>query len=67
MKHKSEVGSLFKNFYKMIQTQYSCSIKVVHSDNGGEFVNHTLTNFFTKKDILHETTCPQTPKHNGVA
>ncbi|KAI5317468.1 hypothetical protein L3X38_037175 [Prunus dulcis] len=41
-------------------------IKVFRSDNGGEFVNSTLSHFFHTKDVLPETTCPQTPQQNGV-
>ena len=50
----------------MIQTQYSYSIKGFRSDNGDEFINSAMSQFFVKKWVLHETTCPQTPKQNGV-
>ena len=51
----------------MIQTQYSKKIKILHSDNGGEFVNHQSHEYFKKHGLIHETTCPQTPQQNGVA
>ena len=51
----------------MVQTQFSTKIRILHSDNGGEYVNNDFTHYLTNHGILHETTCPQTPQHNGVA
>ena len=51
----------------MIGNQFSLPIKVLKSDNGGEYLNFELSQFFAEHDILHETTCPQTPQQNGVA
>ena len=36
MKEKSDVFSIFKNFHKMICTQFSTVVKIVRSDRGGE-------------------------------
>lgn len=41
VKHKSDVGSIFRIFYQMIRTQFSLPIKVLCSNNGGE-----LSQFF---------------------
>nr|XP_043639067.1 uncharacterized protein LOC122610138 [Erigeron canadensis] len=43
------------------------SIKIVRSDNGGEYVNSQMKQFFQLKGIIHQTTCPHTPQQNGVA
>ncbi|CAL8115437.1 unnamed protein product [Prunus armeniaca] len=51
----------------MVQTQYSSVIKVLRSDNGGEYINFELSEFLRGQGILHETTCPHTPQQNGVA
>ena len=51
----------------MIGNQFSLPIKVLRSDNGGEYLNFELSQFFAEYDILHEATCPQTPQQNGVA
>ncbi|CAN6573029.1 unnamed protein product [Malus baccata var. baccata] len=48
-------------------TQYSSVIKVLHSDNGGEYIGSDLSGFLWDQGILHETTCPHTPQQNGVA
>ncbi|CAL2271870.1 unnamed protein product [Prunus armeniaca] len=39
----------------------------MHSENGGEFVNHDFQTYFQQHGIIHETTCPQTPQQNDVA
>nr|XP_028948916.1 uncharacterized protein LOC114821153 [Malus domestica] len=52
---------------KMVATQYSSVIKVLRTDNGGEYVNSELSTFFRDQGILHETTCSYTPQQNGVA
>ncbi|KAM2350107.1 hypothetical protein ACFX1X_013543 [Malus domestica] len=51
----------------MVATQYSSVIKVLHSDNGGEYVNSKLSSFFRDQGILHETTFPYTSQQNGMA
>jgi len=51
----------------MIVTQFSTHIKVIRSDNGGEYFKNELIEFINSKDILHQTTCPYSPQQNGVA
>jgi transposase InsO family protein len=67
LKHKSDVCSVFQVFHKMITTQFNTPIKIVRSDNGGEYHNSILTNFMKSVGILHQTSCPNTPQQNGVA
>eukprot|EP00270_Netrium_digitus_P007072 TRINITY_DN2049_c0_g2_i1.p1 TRINITY_DN2049_c0_g2~~TRINITY_DN2049_c0_g2_i1.p1 ORF type:complete len:267 (+),score=59.13 TRINITY_DN2049_c0_g2_i1:192-992(+) len=43
-------------------TAFPCRHMTFRSDNGGEFMNRELTNFFTQEGILHERTIPHTPK-----
>ena len=37
MKTKDEVNLLFQKFHKMIETQYNAKVRVLRSDNGGEY------------------------------
>ena len=67
MRHKSEVCEIFPIFWHMVNTQFSLPVKTIRSDNGGEYLNSELLQFFHTKGILHETTCPHTPQQNGVA
>ena len=38
LKHKSEVFGLFKVFKALVENQYGRKLKVLRSDNGGEYV-----------------------------
>jgi transposase InsO family protein len=67
LKTKSEVSRVFKSFFNMVQNQFNQNINFLRSDNGGEFVNYTLREFFHSKGIIHETSCVGTPQQNGVA
>ena len=67
LKHKGEVGKKFQQFYHMVENKYSLPLKVLRSDNGGEYLSTELSQFFQAHGILHETSCPQTPQQNGVA
>ena len=51
----------------MIHTQFDKKIQVLRSDNGGEFVNKSMQEFFRKNSLIHQTSCPNTPQQNGVA
>ncbi|BBH02385.1 hypothetical protein Prudu_012927 [Prunus dulcis] len=67
MKHKHDVASILPVFCAMVSTQFHASVKVFRTDNGGEYVNHTLTQFFRDQGIIHQTTTPFTPQQNGVS
>jgi hypothetical protein len=67
LKDKSDVFSVFQMFHKMIQTQFNTSIKIVRSDNGGEYMSGDLRTYFREHGIIHQTTCVDTPQQNGVA
>ncbi|KAI3768520.1 hypothetical protein L2E82_19267 [Cichorium intybus] len=67
LKNKSEVLDKFIMFHTMIQTQFQKNIQIFRSDNGGEFVNTSMKQFFQSKGIIHQTSCPHTPEQNGVA
>ena len=66
MRHKSDVRNIFLIFYRMVCTQFSLPVKIIRSDNCGEYLNSELLSFFQNNGILHETTCPRTPQQNGV-
>ncbi|KAL4030378.1 hypothetical protein IC575_008614 [Cucumis melo] len=64
---KSEVSSIFQNFYHTIETQFHTKIAILRSDNGREFQNHNLSEFLASKGIVHQTSCAYIPQQNGVA
>ena len=67
MKTKDEVNLLFQKFYKMIETQYNAKVRVLHSNNGGEYQSSDLQKYLEGHGIIHQTTCSNTPQQNGVA
>ena len=52
MSEKSEVEKLFKVFYNMIENQFQTKISILRSNNGTEYFNKVLTNFFQEKVFL---------------
>ena len=67
LKHKSDVCKVFQLFHKMVSVQFHAHIKVVRSDNGGEYFQQQLKDFMESSGIIHQTSCPNTPQQNGVA
>jgi transposase InsO family protein len=67
MKSKKEVNMLFQKFNKMICTQYNVKVRVLRSDNGGEYLSSEFRQYLEAQGIVHQTTCPDTPQQNGVA
>ena len=66
MKTKDEVNLLFQKFHKMIETRYNAKVRVLHSANGGEYQSSDLEKYLEGHDIIHHTTCSNTPHQNGV-
>ncbi|CAM8901423.1 unnamed protein product [Rhodiola kirilowii] len=66
MKRKSEVTDLLIQFFAMVDTQFAKKIKVLRSDNGGEFFSARLCSFLGMKGCIHQSSCAYTPQQNGV-
>ena len=64
LRHKSDVHSTFVQFTTMVENQFSCKLKNLYSDNGGEFIK--LRSFLTTRGISHYTTAPHTPQQNDT-
>jgi Integrase core domain len=67
MKNKSNVLACFKDFHKMIQTQYGAVVKVLRSDNETKYTNRAFGEYLSSHGIQHQTTCPYTSEQNKVA
>lgn len=66
LKHKNEVFNIFKNFKAMAENQQNKKIKVLRTDNGGEFCSSEIENYLQKEGIIHHKTTAYTPEQNGV-
>ena len=66
LQDKTQVFSVIRQFYNMIETQFNTKILVIRSDNGTEFIQTTCLDFFASKGILHQKSIVKTPQQNGV-
>lgn len=64
---KSEAKDKIVEYVTLWENQKGKVVKVIRSDNGGEFVNHQLTKFYKSKGIIQQRTVRYTPEQNGVA
>lgn len=64
--HKDATFKAFVDFAKLVRNVFNLKIFTLHSDHGGEFVNHQFQNFCTENEIAHNFSCPRTPQQNGV-
>ena len=67
MKHKSEVFGLFKVFKALVENQCGRKLKVLRSDNGGEYVKFEFIKYCADAGIQMQHSIPYTPQQNGVA
>lgn len=65
LKCKSDVRDVFIRFKALVEKFFSCEIKKLYSDNGGEY--QALSSFLTINGISHLTSPPHTPEHNGYS
>ncbi|KAG6532973.1 hypothetical protein ZIOFF_006833 [Zingiber officinale] len=67
VKHKSEVFSKFLKFKETVEGELCRKIKILRTDNGGEFCSNEFFSFCRNNGIKRELSCPETPQQNGVA
>ena len=67
MKSKDEVFGKFKVFKALIENLSERKIKILKSDNGGEYTSKEFVRFCRDVEIKRELTTPYNPQQNGVA
>jgi transposase InsO family protein len=67
LKTKDEVFSKFKEFKALIKNLSERKIKILRSDNGGEYTSKEFVNFCKDVGIKRELTTPYNPQQNDVA
>ncbi|GJS20255.1 retrovirus-related pol polyprotein from transposon TNT 1-94 [Tanacetum coccineum] len=65
-KSKDEAPDFIIKFLKMIQLRLKVPVRRIRTDNGTEFVNQTLREYYEKVGISHETFVARSPQQNGV-
>ncbi|GJT14982.1 retrovirus-related pol polyprotein from transposon TNT 1-94 [Tanacetum coccineum] len=62
--HDGDRSQSLPNF--MIQVRLKETVRRIRTDNGTEFVNQTLREYYEKVGISHETSVARSPQQNGV-
>ncbi|GJR92002.1 retrovirus-related pol polyprotein from transposon TNT 1-94 [Tanacetum coccineum] len=66
LRSKDEAPDFIIKFLKMIQVRLKVPVRRIRTDNGTEFVNQTLCEYYEKVDISYETSVACSPQQNGV-
>lgn len=67
IRQKSEVASTFSTWLPMVQLESGKNVRIVRSDNGGEYVSDEFQRQLRDRGIRWERTAPHTPSQNGGA
>ena len=67
LKRKSDVFEMFKTWKALVENESGHKVKVLRSDNGGEYMSKAFEAFMSAHGIQHQTSAPYTPQQNGVA
>ncbi|GJX29922.1 putative ribonuclease H-like domain-containing protein [Tanacetum coccineum] len=66
LRSKDETPAFIINLLKQLQVGLNKTIKFVRTDNGTEFVNKDLIDYYENVGITNEKTVPRTPQQNGI-
>ncbi|GJZ34885.1 retrovirus-related pol polyprotein from transposon TNT 1-94 [Tanacetum coccineum] len=66
LRSKDETPAVVIKFLKQIQVSLNKTVRYVRTDNGTEFVNKDLTDYYERVGIFHQKTVSRTPQQNGV-
>ncbi len=67
LKAKDEAIDRFKEFKDLVENQVDRKIKILRTDNGGEFCSSVFESFLKVNGIIHQKTNPYTPEQNGMS
>jgi transposase InsO family protein len=67
LKSKDKVLNKFQEFKALVENLSERKIKVLRSDNGGEYTSNEIKDFSREAGIKRELTTPYNPQQNGVA
>ncbi|GJV10370.1 putative ribonuclease H-like domain-containing protein [Tanacetum coccineum] len=64
---KDETSGILKSFITKVENLVDKKVKIIRCDNGTEFKNKVMSEFYEKKGIKKEFSVARTPQQNGVA
>jgi hypothetical protein len=67
MKSRSELLDIYRNFAKMVETQFSKPIKAFRSDNALEYTQRDFQSILKHYGTVSHLSCPGTSQQNGRA
>jgi hypothetical protein len=67
LKAKGETFEKFKQYKALVENEIGHKIKMLRSDNEGEFVSKKFDAFLAECGIQRQTSAPYSPQQNGVA
>jgi hypothetical protein len=66
LKTKDEANAVLMRVIPILEKQAGCQVKILRSDNGGEFANKALGTFLAERGIIAERSLPYHHYQNGV-
>ncbi len=67
LKTKDQVWEKLMEWKALVEKQSNRKLKVLRTDNGGEYTSKKFEEYLKKEGIRHEKTIPKTPEQNGVS
>ncbi|SCV70654.1 BQ2448_3416 [Microbotryum intermedium] len=65
--HKSKVFGVFKTWLAKVKLEMGATLKVLRTDNGGEYCSREFTEFCKARGTRQQYSIPHTPQQNGRA
>nr|GEX35170.1 retrovirus-related Pol polyprotein from transposon TNT 1-94 [Tanacetum cinerariifolium] len=66
LRSKDETPEVVIKFLQQIQVGLNKTVRYICTDNGTEFINNTLTEYYERIGIFHQKTIPRTLQQNEV-
>ncbi|GJR15448.1 putative ribonuclease H-like domain-containing protein [Tanacetum coccineum] len=63
---RDETPEFVINFLKQIQVGLNKTVRYIRTDNGTEFVNQVMSEYYEGVGVFHQKSVPRTPQQNGV-
>lgn len=67
LRRKDQVFERFLEWRALVENSTGQKLKVLRTDNGGEFTSKEFESHLRKTGVKHELTVPRNPEQNGVA
>ena len=66
MRNKDESFDMFKRYKTEVEKQKDRKIKILQNDRGSEYFPNDFSTFCEEYGIIHQSSAPYTPQHNGL-